>query len=269
MKKQLASLQNAQRKKEEADGYQEMSKKLDAANAVFIKQKFDFMEMLTGCDMNNKYDVFRMENGKPVGAPLFRWTESSSCFQRNCMSADCRQMDMKVTNLHHINQNLNQEVMSILRPCKMTIACFNRQEIQVQWVEGGERKFIGKIVDPWDCCNFSFRIQDEKAQEMYTVVASCCQLAFHCKQFPCEACQTVKFTIHEPGHDAEIGSMVKVGNGCCVNSLDLGYNNFKIEFPKGANWKQKALLINCAVFIDYMMFEDKSKKEKGEVTISV
>lgn len=74
---------------------------------------------------------------------------------------------------------------------------------------------------------------------MYTVVASCCQLAFHCKQFPCEACQTVKFTIHEPGHDAEIGSMIKVGNGCCVNALDLGYNNFKIEFPKGANWKQK------------------------------
>ena len=73
-------------------------------------------------------------------------------------------------------------------------------------------------------------------------MASCCQLAFHCKHFPCEACQKVDFEIYEGNTDIVVGKMHKTGKGCCVNMLDLGYNNFKLTFPNTKNWKNKVRL---------------------------
>ena len=97
----------------------------------------------------------------------------------------------------------------------------------------------------------------------YTVVASCCQCYFWCKEFPCDKCQRVEFNIKEKDTDNLVGMLIKAGRGCCKNAFLDDYNNFTVEFPKGSTWAQRALLITCAVFIDFMMFEEKGKKDAG------
>ena len=44
--------------------------------------------------------------------------------------------------------------------------------------------------------------------------------------------------------------------------IDDTFNNFQIDFPKGSNWKERALLVTSAVFIDYMMFQESKKKDE-------
>eukprot|EP00178_Gracilaria_changii_P017385 TRINITY_DN49697_c0_g1_i1.p2 TRINITY_DN49697_c0_g1~~TRINITY_DN49697_c0_g1_i1.p2 ORF type:complete len:150 (+),score=27.32 TRINITY_DN49697_c0_g1_i1:550-999(+) len=140
--------------------------------------------------------------------------------------------------------------------------CCNRQEMQVIWCEGEKRTYMGKIVDPWDCCNYSFKIYDEENKVIFTIVASCCQLYFWCN-LPCEKCQRVEFTIKQEETENVLGMLTKIGKGCCKSMLDESYNNFQVDFPKQSNWKERALLMSCAVFIDYMMFEEKRGKKGG------
>lgn len=265
MRAELAAMKKDQAEMKEKMGYQEMSKKLGTMNGAFIKQKIDLLEVLTGCNRNNKYEVFNMENGERKGKALFMYREQSGCYSRQCLSADCRPLDMYVDNIQYTNEN-DEVCLHINRPCKCTCCCFNRQEMQLNWTEKGQQKYLGKIVDPWDCCHYSFKILDEEEKEVYIVKANCCQLGFQCGQFPYEACQKIHFDILEPGTDNVVGTLLKTGKGYCVDMFDLGYNNFKIDFPKNANWKHKALLVTCAVFIDFMMFEESNKK-KGPAAV--
>jgi len=246
-------------------GYQEMSKKFDGMSGVFIKQKMDLLEALSGCDMPNKYEVYNMKDGMKTGRSQFLYTEKSGCCSRQCLPPDCRPLDMSVISEQYGPgaENETEHVLHIERPCKCTIYCFNRQEMQVNWIEKGQNKYLGKIVDPYDCCHYTFHVKDEDDKLVYKIVANCCQLGFMCPQCPYSACQTINFEIKEGEGDNVVGTLVKTGKGYCANMFLPEYNNFKIEFPKSANWKHKALITTAAVFIDFMMFEKQDNKKGG------
>ena len=72
----------------------------------------------------------------------------------------------------------------------------------------------------------------------------------------------MEFTIFEKETENAIGQLIKKGRGCCKNALLDDYNNFTIDFPAGCTWNHKALLTTTAVFIDFMMFEEKSKPKR-------
>jgi len=259
MKAELAAMKREQQELKEQVGYQDLSKKLTGMQGAFVKQKIDLLQVLTGCQRNNKFEVYDMQNGERTGKAQFIWREQSGCYSRMCLPGDCRPLDMYVDNIQYGNQQ-DQVVLHINRPCKCTFYCFNRQEMQLSWIENGQQKYLGKIVDPWTLCNFVFKIYDEEDKEIYHVEASCCQLGFQCKGCPYDACQKIIFNIKEPNTDNVLGQLVKTGRGYCVNMLDWGFDNFKIDFPKGSNWKQRALLITCAVFVDFMLFMRNDRK---------
>jgi len=242
LKAQLNQMQKEQAALKEVTGYQDMAKKLMSVDGLYIRQKFNMMEAATGCNMPDKYHVFQLENTENAqySKPMFRFTESSGCCSRTCLKADCRPLKMEVTNLQYGTEQ-DCPVLYIERPCKCTCLCCNRQEFQVQWTEKGQQKFIGKITDPWDCCNYSFKILDETDACVYVIEASSCQIGFCCSTFPCDACQKVEFTIKEPGKDFVVGKLEKVGRGCCINALDFSYNCFKVQFPKTQNWKHRVI----------------------------
>lgn len=226
-------------------GYQEMSKKLDGMSGIFVKQKLDLLELMTGCDMPNKYEVYAMKDGQKTGRSQFLYTEKSGCCSRMCLPPDCRPLDMSVISEQY-GPSVDQEqetVLHIERPCKCTFYCFNRQEMQVNWTEKGQQKYLGKIVDPWDCCHFTFDVKDEDDKDIYKIKANCCQLGFMLPQCPYSACQTINFDIIDPANDSVVGSLVKTGKGYCTSFWAPDYNNFKIEFPKSANWKHKVTLL--------------------------
>lgn len=133
--------------------------------------------------------------------------------------------------------------------------------MEVKWIEQGRNETIGYVYDPWDICNFTYRITDDKNDDIFNITASCCQLAFWCN-CPCDSCVTVEFDIKSPKSEYTLGKMVKRGPGCCVESGSIAYNNFMIDFPTIANFKDRALFLCGAIFIDYMQFDETWGQKK-------
>ena len=88
---------------------------------------------------------------------------------------------------------------------------------------------------------------DENDKDIFSIKASCCQLAFWCN-CPCDSCVTVEFDITSPLNDYTVGKLTKKGPGCCVESGSIEYNNMAIDFPAVANWKDRVSFI----FVDYL-----------------
>eukprot|EP00330_Aristerostoma_sp_ATCC50986_P001462 CAMPEP_0114580070 /NCGR_PEP_ID=MMETSP0125-20121206/4400_1 /TAXON_ID=485358 ORGANISM="Aristerostoma sp., Strain ATCC 50986" /NCGR_SAMPLE_ID=MMETSP0125 /ASSEMBLY_ACC=CAM_ASM_000245 /LENGTH=102 /DNA_ID=CAMNT_0001771353 /DNA_START=332 /DNA_END=637 /DNA_ORIENTATION=+ len=71
--------------------------KLRLLDRIFVKQKFEMLEMLTGCETENRYKVYPAdENMEKCGESIFKCKERSNFFARNCLSGDCRPFEMKV-----------------------------------------------------------------------------------------------------------------------------------------------------------------------------
>lgn len=68
---------------------------------LFVKQKFDLAEVITGCETRNKYYVYWKKGNKvsKKGKKLWKAKEKSGCLSRVCLSNQCRGMEIKVTNL--------------------------------------------------------------------------------------------------------------------------------------------------------------------------
>lgn len=85
---------------------------------------------------------------------------------------------------------------------------------------------------------------------------------------PCNACQRVDFDVIDPKTSTVVGKLSKVGRGCAKNALLGDYNSFQVEFPKSQSWTHKALLMTCAIFIDYMQFDKQNQKGKNKSSSS-
>jgi hypothetical protein len=58
---------------------------LNAANSAYIKQKVELLEILTGCETKNRYNVI-LNFPNLTSAFLFKCKEESSCLSRNCVA---------------------------------------------------------------------------------------------------------------------------------------------------------------------------------------
>ena len=65
--------------------------------------------------------------------------------------------------------------LKLHKPCTCTFWCFNRPVIHVDYIEEkNQEKYLGKIVDNFDWCNFSFSIYDNNEQEIMKIFTTCC-----------------------------------------------------------------------------------------------
>lgn len=220
---------------------------------VYISQTAEAIEAVTGCETENKYYVYeRNQHGRKMGKPILKCKEYSNCCSRNCLPGDCRPFKMRVFNLwNHENMALE-----LVRPCQCGCCCFNRPKMQVYFTENGAREYIGKVVDNFDCCNYSFDVKDSSHKTIYTLVASCCQCGIWCK-CPCRSCEHIDFDMYQGGRKGRpLGAkMFKRGKkNCCKNAL-TDADEFSVPFPHGSPWKHRALLLAAALLVDFRMFE--------------
>ena len=74
---------------------------------------------------------------------------------------------------------------------------------------------------------------------------------------PCKSCEKVIFDVWEGNKKNKLPiQLVKVGKKSCVKNLLGDADNFSVPFPKGSDFKSRALLIAAALLIDYRMFEN-------------
>jgi len=230
-------------------GYQ----KLQELEGVFIKQKLEVLEVVTGCETENKYYVYSLgKGGEKKGRKLFKCKEKSSCCARQCMSGDCRPFKMEISYATRGEDEDYVPFLRLERPCKCTCLCFQRPEVFVTLVENGQNEYLGKIKDPWNCCNMEFNVYNKDDTNKYNIEGSCCQLGVWC-QWPCEACQTIDFDVKSPSGEV-ISSLQKRSQGCCKTMISDA-DNFLLNFPRNATVTDKALLMSSVLFIDFRHFE--------------
>lgn len=229
-----------------------LSQMLKSWNGIYVKQKTELMEAITGCETGNKYLVYeRGGNGRRKGKEMLECKEFSSCCARNCTTSGCRPFKMRVFNLW----NHDDKCLEMDRDCQLTVCCLFRPSMQIYHTEGGSREYLGRVVDNFDCCNYSFDIQDHSNRTIFYIEGSCCQCGLWCK-CPCQGCEKVTFNIWRGKKQRALGTpLVKHGKRSCVKNAFTDADDFSVPFPGGSTFEERCLLLGATLFIDYMMFE--------------
>lgn len=253
---------------------------LDSLPAVFIKQQISLTEVLTGCEMKNKYKVYAANPETMEKIPerdaLFRCIESSSCFQRQCCGPH-REFTLETFMRHPTNpeEGKGPLLTTSFRPFKCCeFLCFNRPEM---FVKGADGRQIGHVYAPFTCCTFDVDIGQASSKRLdqgeinkdamaatpsnwpYKVTATCCQPGVWC-QCPCGDCKRIVFEVKDATGQL-VGEVQKVFAGCCKEAMEV--SNFAVRFPAGSTWFQKASFINAVVLMDFLWFEEKQNNNGG------
>jgi hypothetical protein len=233
------------------------------STGIFMKQKFQMLEAVTGCTVPHAYFVYEeMAQGGAKKKPIFRCTEDSSWCVRNCMSPACKPFQMKISKIFN-NQEVdnNDTVILMNRECRCTICCCNRPTLTVALTENGQNIPLGKVEDNWNLCDYSFTVYDAQDQKRFLIKASSCQCGFWCK-CPCDPCQKIEFNVWSGQDENPEAPILRLGSGSCVkNAISTTGDQFSCPFPKSANWQDKCLLLASILMIDFMMFEKKHNEE--------
>ena len=230
--------------------------KLQEMPGVFVKQKFQLMEALTGCEQENKYAVYKLsKDGKDKkGKPFLKAKEKSGFCARQCCPAAMRPFHMIVENEDNNETVDGEKFMHIERPFTCAILCCCRPFAEATLNEKEVNERLGTIKNPWTCYDVQMDVHGPSDELKYKIVGNCCQLGFWCK-WPCDPCQHIHFDIRDPAGTV-VGNLEKFSQGCIKASIDDS-SNFSIEFPKDTTPKDKALFIAATLFMDLRFFEEK------------
>lgn len=276
MQQQMQSMQMQMNDLNKLTEYKEMDKKLEEFEfGILVKQKYEIMEGITGCEFPNVYHVYKKDKmGKKKGEKQFKYKEKSTFCERMASGA-CKPYKMKVFNEQKLHED--EICMKCQKECFCSYMCCNRQYMLAYRVEGGNDNLLGMMYDVWSCCNLTFHIYDDESEVDgskfgnldYIVTAGRCQSYFWFGSCcPCKSCQEVAFEIQDGKTLEVVGQLLKHGRTCMSNAITGDDQDlFSVDFPKYSNWRQRAMLMNLSVFIDYVMFEDSSSEDRNGTAI--
>ena len=193
-------------------------KKLENVDALIVRQKKEWAEILTGFDTKNKYSVF-----DPSGKQIYFAAEKSSVISRLFL------------------KNLRPFSVFIVTEESKTILKFNRpfrfifHEIHINDKEG---KLLGKIKKKFTFFVKKFIVEDSNSNEIYKINGP----LFH------------PWTFRIMKDDNEVGKISKKWSGLGKEMFTKA-DNFNISFPQGIDVEQKSILLGALFLIDMLYFE--------------
>jgi hypothetical protein len=255
---------------------------------IKIMEKMNMMETATGLmaelmgvdmelEMANKYVIQTME-----GHNLFFAVEQTDFCNRQC-GGDCRGIDVDVVVLGQdprvtqmaenqfdwsfnplgkVDLGASQKFMKLHKDCQCTCCCFNRPIIDVVNETSGQ--LIGKIKDPWACCDMTFELMDPQGEPLMTAKGGCCQLGLICP-CPCGPCNEVNFSVNDAKTGQEVGHLKKIIPGCMSWIVADDVDNYEVDFGQVQHPEWKAMLIALSLFIDFRYFNTRSDKNDEAV----
>merc|ERR1711939_815846 len=124
--------------------YEPVDQKLMATDGVCIKQKFDLLEALTGCDRPNKYNVYPLKYGKDKKAKkIFKWKEKSNMCNR-LMPIAWKKFKQRCYNLQSGKEE-DEYCLRCEKKCACPMLCLNRMEMHVYHCEKGVEQKLGRV----------------------------------------------------------------------------------------------------------------------------
>ncbi|NWX82022.1 PLS1 scramblase, partial [Nothoprocta pentlandii] len=215
---------------------------LTQIDQILIHQQIELLEIITGFETNNKYEI-----KNTLGQRVYFAAEDTDFCTRNCCGPS------RPFNIH-ILDNLGHEVINLQRPLRCSSCCFPccLQELEVQAPPGTP---VGYVVQNWHPCLPKFTIQDEKRTDILKIIGPC---------VVCSCCEDINFEVKSIDETLPVGRISKQWTGF-VKEAFTDADNFGITFPIDLDVKMKAVMIGACFLIDYMFFEHgaDSKQRAG------
>ena len=143
------------------------------------------------------------------------------------------------------------------RPYTCEFFCWGRPHMNVFKIDaGGNRIFIGKILDPCTCCALNYEVMGSDNRMAYHVDAPICQKGICC-QCPCQECQRaqINWGKGDRANGLNLQPIQKIGKKkCCDNALSDA-DDFIVPIPNGSTYDERILMIALCIMIDYRVFE--------------
>ena len=244
------------------------------AKEVVVEQKIELMEVLTGCETPNRYNVYLIDRNKQKKF-LFKCKEESNWFCRNCLPSSNRSFFLR---MHHIissnkKTDYKKTIADFERPFRFACLCCcrpkmegfykgdnqeNREMIEENNIKKEQRKEkIGIVIEPFGCAP-ELVIHGTDGQIRWKVYGEYCQCGFWARDLSVGKCYEVDFWIYEADADISkskpVGNIHKVFKG--LSELVTDSDAFILTFPRTSTAIERLLLIGSVIMIDYRYYED-------------
>ena len=238
---------------------------LNKCKSIIVQQKFDILEVLTGCENANKYHVYSTGNLNEKNY-LFKCSEISNCFCRNCCSSSSKKFNILFQ--YPSKYNNTKKTLALFSKefhCNLLCGCQKNEMIGGLIKNKNESyKKIGKISEKSNGCNLNpyFVIQNDKDIIKYKITTEYYQTGFCCRGNSLGKCYEVDFLICDKKENINkknikpIGIIHKYYQG--LSELVGDADAYLINFPKNASAFEKLLIIGGTIMIDYNFFEKVS-----------
>lgn len=216
-------------------------------------------EMFKEIEMANKYRIYNDGGQEDL---FFAVEESTNCTrqQKQCCP-DCAPWNLYI----YYTQNGNSaQVYKLTRPCTCACLCFKRPKLDLIDTMSGTK--LGSMVDPFNCGNLTFTINDENDSPALYANGGC--FLFQgglCGPLPCGQCAEINFPVTDNASGSDVGHIQKrvPSPGRFASDVD----NYKVDFGGVTNPHFKVLLIALAIFIDFRYFNQNVQYEATEMNM--
>lgn len=229
------------------------------AARVEIREKASLIEAITAAmgqevEMANKYRIFS-EGGEEE---LYFAVEETSCCARQMKQCapDCAPWNVSIL---YTKDGNSTPAFKLTRGFTCTYLCCNRPKVDLIDVTTDTK--LGSMVDPYACCDMTFKILDAEDNKILKANGGCCQPGLICP-LPCGPCAEVNFPVTTVD-GAEVGHIKKKVPGCCTFFFASDVDNYMVDFEGVTNPSHKMLLMGLAIFMDFRYFNDNKNDDKG------
>ena len=255
---------------------------------VVIEQKIELLEILSGCETANRYNVYLLDKEKQKKF-LFKCKEESSWFCRNCLPSDSRSFILKMIHIKNSNKenDYKKTIATFERPFKCTCFCCFRPEMFATFTnEKNVNKLqndisndnnnnndiqngsfhLGRVIENFSC-NSLLDIFGENGKARWKIYGEYCQCGFCCRHVSVGKCYEVDFWIYDANSDIHtsrpVGNIHKVFKG--LSELITDSDAFILTFPKKATALERLMLIGSVIMIDYRYYEEMALCDCGSI----
>ncbi|EPB73817.1 hypothetical protein ANCCEY_07107 [Ancylostoma ceylanicum] len=208
---------------------------LNTLNGLVVKQRVQMIEVITGIDVNNKYDIYA-----PTGELLFHAYEKSRFLMRFCAGSR-RPFEM------HIIDAAGQEFIRVKRKfsccsCRgddqPKLRCCCNEAIKVESPPGNE---IGRV---YQTCGTMLKFYVCDASGRIAKIVGPSFLGMGC----CTCCYPNKVFRIYADDGTEIGTITKKFGGL-LKELFTNADIFHVEFPEDFSVEEKSLILSTVFLI--------------------
>ncbi|XP_014440830.1 phospholipid scramblase 1 isoform X1 [Tupaia chinensis] len=199
---------------------------LTLIDTILIHQQVEPLELLTGFETANKYEIRNR-----LGERIYFAVEYNDCCTRNCCGYS-RPFTMKIMD------NMRREVIILERPLRCN-SCFCPcclQKIEIQAPPGVP---IGYISQKWHPYLPKFTIQNEQKEDVMKIIGPCLM---------CSCCGNVDFEIRSLDETTVLGRISKHWSGI-LKEVFTDTDDFGVYFALDLDVKMKAVMIGACLLI--------------------